>query len=423
MPESGLQLVLKKRGGAAVATIDSGELGAHLFQATQTDPTPPYELEHVQEIEVPRTVEVVYIDAAQDYDQGVQRASRQVGSSLAPLRIDVPVSLSVDKAQQVAWVNLLLAHASKSTVSLALPHSYMALDAADPINVPLSGGETQRIRIERVTRARPMLEVEAVLEDAEIYDQTMAGGAPAQGPMQGTPVALSDTVLALIDTSPLRDEDDALAVYAAMGRDVRAEAWPGGVAYKSVDGGSNWDALYSTASSATIGQTIGGLANFTGGNVWDDDSSVSIVLSSGTLSSATDAGVLAGMNALAIQSGSDWEIVQFVNAELTATNTWRVSRLLRGRKGTERAISGHAPLDRVVLLTASSLRLLSYALGEVGLQRDFLAVTSGQALADGVQQQRTMNGNTIRPLAPVHIAGTRDGSPLCTSPGRATRAT
>lgn len=411
MPESGMQLVLKKRGGASVATIDDGELGARVFQATQTDPAPAYEAEHTQEIEIPRTVECLYIDASQDYDQGVQRAERQVGASLAPLRIDVPVSMSVDKAQQVAWVNLLLAHASKSTVKLSLPHAYMALDAADPIAVPLAGG-TQRLRIETLTRARPMLEVDAIFEDAEIYEQTMTGGAPEQGPTQGTPTVLSDTVLALIDTTPLRDEDDSLAVYAAMGRAVRADSWSGGVAYKSVDDGSNWDSLYSTANSATIGYSTNALADFAGGNVWDDDSTLDVYLSSGTLSSATDIGVLNGMNALAIQCGTDWEIVQFVNAELIATNTWRISRLLRGRKGTERAISGHAANDRVVLLTASSLRVLSYGLGEVGVERDFLAVTNGQALADGAQQMVTMVGNTLRPLSPVQIEGSRDSDDL-----------
>lgn len=413
MAESGSQLVLKKRGGASVATIDSGELGAHVFALTQSEQAPAYELEHVQEIEVPRTLEVVYIDYSMDYDNNVQSASRATGTSKAPLRIDVPVVMTADKALSVAWTNLLQAHANKSAVKFSLSHAYAALDPADPIVVPLSGGEAVRLRIERVVRARPMLELEAVIEDvAEIYSQDLDGGAIGQPPTQGTPPALSDSVLAIMDLPPLREADDVLGVYLALSRAVRAEAWPGGVAYKSVDGGVNYSEVYSAGAAATVGITGGALGDWVGGNRWDDESLVSVTLSSGTLSSATDLGVLNGMNVLGIQGANGWEIVQFVNAELVATNTWRISRLLRGRLGTERAAVGHSAGNRVVLLTAGSLFMLGYPLGEIGVQRDFLAVTSGQALADGIEQTFTANANSLRPLSPVHIAGTRDGDDL-----------
>ncbi len=414
MPESGSKIILRKRGGAIAATIDSGELGAHVWQATQDEPTPPYEMEHAQEIEAPRVLEVVYLDAAMDYDQNVQQASRQVGASRAPMRIDVPVVMDTDKALSVAWTNLLMAHAAKQTLKLQLTHAYAALDPADPIVVPLADGEARRVRIERIVRARPLMELEAVVEDAaEIYDQDLVGGGTGAGPTQGeTPMGLSDTVLAIMDLPPLRAEDDVLGAYLALSKAVRAESWPGGGAYKSVDGGANYDGVYETAAPATVGVTTTALQAWSGGNRWDVDNAITVELSSGTLSSATDLGVLAGMNAIAIKSSTDWEIVQFVNAEVVATNTWRLTRLLRGRIGTERAITGHAIGDRVVLLTTGSLYLLGYPLGEIGLVRDFIAVTSGQAMADGVEQTFTAAANSLRPLSPVSIEGTRDAGDL-----------
>lgn len=414
MPESGSKIVLKKRGGAVAATIDSGELGAHVWQVTQDEPTPPYEMEHAQEIEAPRVLEVVYLDASMDYDQNVQQASRQVGASRAPMRIDVPVVMDTDKALSVAWTNLLMAHAAKQTLKLQLTHAYAALDPADPIVVPLADGEARRVRIERIVRARPLMELEAVVEDAaEIYDQDLVGGGTGAGPTQGeTPVGLSGTVLAIMDLPPLRAEDDVLGAYLALSKAVRAESWPGGGAYKSVDGGANYDGVYETAAPATVGVTTTALQAWAGGNRWDDDNAITVELSSGTLSGATDLGVLAGMNAIAVQSGTDWEIVQFVNAEVVATNTWRLTRLLRGRIGTERAIAGHAIGDRVVLLTTGSLYLLGYPLGEIGLVRDFIAVTSGQAMADGAEQTFTAAANSLRPLSPVSIEGTRDAGDL-----------
>lgn len=413
MPESGEKLVLRKRGGAPVATIDSGELGAHIFTLTG-DPPAAYECEHVDEGEAPRSLELVYIDAAADYDPGLQRASRQIGEARAPLRVEVPVVFAggATEAQRAAWTLLLEAHASKSPVKLALTHRFDAIDAADPLLVAFSDQTLRRVRVAKLTRARPLLEIEGVLED-DVYTQTMAGVDRGQGPTQSPIEPLAGTVLALLDVPPLRDTDDVLIVYAAMAQSVRAFAWPGAVAFRSVDG-ATYESVLSATAAATIGATVGVLGDWWG-NVWDNENTVDVLLSSGTFSSATDIGVLGGANAIAIQSGGDWEIVQFRDAELVATNMWRLSHLLRGRRGTERAMGGHAVGDRVVLLSAASVHLLPYQVAEIGIDRHFKGVTAGQAVSDAPAQTLAFNGNSLRPLSPVHIAGVRAGADLTIS--------
>jgi hypothetical protein len=415
MVESGTEIVLRKRGAAAVATIDAGELGARTFQLTATDPEPAYEMEHVEEIEAPRELSLHFIDFAADYDPGVQTARRQATTSQAIATLEVPVVFDggVEEASTVAWKNLIHAHASKNPVSLKLTHHYEALEAADAINVPLAGGDLQRLRIDQIERARPLLELRCFIEDMTLYDLAFEGAERGQGPRQGAEIAqVADTILALIDTSPLRDADDTTLLYAAVGRDARTEVWSGAGVYKSVDGGVSYASVLTTTAQATIGTTVGALDDWSGGNVWDDESTVDVLLTSGTFSSATDLGVLNGANALAIKSGSDWEIVQFVNAELVATDTWRLSRLLRGRRGTERAIPGHGAGDRVVLLTAASMNTIGATLAEVGAARQFRAATSGKSVADAAAQEITLAANTIRPLSPVSIAASRDAGDL-----------
>ena len=76
---------------------------------------------------------------------------------------------------------------------------------------------------------------------------------------------------------------------------------------------------------------------------------------SGSLASADDISVFAGANALAVQNADgDWEIVQFANATLTAPGQWTLTRLLRGRRGSEGAMrSPVAAGARVVVLNDS----------------------------------------------------------------------
>jgi len=410
MPEVGEQIVLTKRGAASVATIDSGELGASIFQVTRTDPEPAYELEHVEEQEIPRRLELTYVDAGADYDPGVQMAERQVGESSAPLQIEVPVSLTAEQAARIAWVNLMLAHASKHKLRIKLSHAYDALIPSNCIDVPHASGDTLRMRIDQITRARPLLEVDGVLDEQSVYTFQIGGVPRYQGPRQSGIGAVGSSLLAMLDVPPLRDQDDALLRYVALGPSEKGKAWGGAALYKSVDGGTSFGSVLTTTSPVTLGATVGKLGDWTGGNVWDDENTVDVALSSGTFSSATDLAVLNGANAIAVAAGDDWEIVQFTTAELVGTDTWRLSRLLRGRRGTERCIDGHATGDRVVLLSTASLRVAYEQYAEIGVERHYKAVTSGGAVSDAASVPRTLAANSLKPLSPVHISGARDES-------------
>lgn len=402
--ESAQKLVWRKRGGPPVATLTEGELGARVWQAIADGPEPAREIEYVDEMEASRELSVSYIDAAANYDPGVQTARRQVGEANASASLEVPVVLTADEAMKIALGNLLHAHASKDPIKIKLTHAYGALEPADPIIVPLADGTQQRIRIESLVRARPLLEVEAVMEDGSIYSRVWGGVDRSQGPRQTAPSALTDTTLVLLDLPPLRDQDDDLIIYVAMAGAVRDMTWPGAVLYRSTDGGSSYYVVLSTPAAATIGIAVSALGDWTGGNRWDEHSAVDVLLSSGTFSSGTDLAVLNGANAVAIGE----EIVQFRTAELVGENTWRLSRLLRGRKGTERAIAGHASGDRVVLLAESSLRKVELSFGDIGSARHYKGVTSGQAVSDASAVALTLAGRSLMPLAPVGIAGERD---------------
>ena len=69
---------------------------------------------------------------------------------------------------------------------------------------------------------------------------------------------------------------------------------------------------------------------------WDLVNSLKVKLTRGALAGASDAALLAGANALAIRNeDGGWEVVQFADAVLTAPGEYTLTRLKRGRRGSE----------------------------------------------------------------------------------------
>lgn len=405
MPEVGTKLVLTKRGAAPVAAIDSGELGAAIFQVSRDEPVPAYEIEHVEAQEIPRRMELSFVDFSADYDPGVQVAERQVGESRSPAQIEVPAVLSPAEAERMAWGNLLLAHSSSSSIRLALSHAYDALSPSDAIEIPHASGDTIRVRIERITRARPLIEIEGMLEDASVYEQFMGGVIRYQGPGPTGGAIRADTILHLLDIPPLRDADNRPLFYGAVSRAFSDGYWYGAAVYKSLDG-SSYSVVYSTSAEAVIGELTAVLPGWTRGNRWDRQSRIRVRLRHGSLSSASELAVLNGANACVVGN----EVIQFANATLVGDREWELDTLLRHRLGTEWAAVAKSPGARFVLLTESALRVAEYPISDAGVPRQWKGVTSGQAVADAAAQTVTAIGNSVKPLAPVHIEGERDMS-------------
>lgn len=403
MPEAGTALVLTKRGGAAIAIIDSGELGASVFELDRSEPEAPYILEHIESQELPRKVDVAYVDFSADYDPGVQSAEIQTGASFAPTQIEAPVVLSAAEAAKVAWVNLLLTHSSVSKISFSLAHKYAGLLPSDAVVIPHASGNEIRVRIESITHARPMLELHGVLEDPSVYEQAARGVQRLQGPAQGAIGTRADTILHLLDLPPLRATDDRLQFYGAVGRATPDGYWPGAAVYRSHDGES-YDLSYSTSSEAVIGELVSTLPGWVKGNRWDRESKIRVRLTHGSLSSASELSVLNGANACAV----GYEIVQFVDAVLVGDMEWELSTLLRHRVGTEWAATEKGPGTRFILLSEHTLRVAEYPLSDAGVMRKWKAVTLGQAVGDARTLNITGYGNSVRPLAPVHVKGTRN---------------
>ncbi len=391
-----------KRGIHSAAVIPEDDLAAH-DHATPTVPV-TVDLTRAQELELPRVVNATYYNSGNNYLQGAQRATRQVTNSQQTQDLQLAICMSDSKAKQVADVNLYLAWVERNVTKFSTSRKYGYLDPADTVQISRSSGVTYNLLItKRTERPGGIIDWEAVADDPTVYTQTAAASSGAVAVVNTVPF-IGPTHCELLDIPLLRDADNDAGFYTAA--NGYTTAWNGGALAKSSDGATYAIAETFNVPGSILGMTSTALGNFTGGNVFDETSSVTVVLQSGTLASVARLDVLNGMNGAVIGN----EVIQFRIATLIAANTYVLSGLLRGRFGTEWRISTHAVSERFVLLSAATLQRVSASSSEIGLARSYKAVSNGQLLSDADVINFTNNANGLKPLSPVLIGGGRDSA-------------
>lgn len=412
--ESDDKLKFVKRGGTAAATIPEIDRAAHDYGAGLPD---NLSIVRAQDLELPIQIDVEYPDIDADHLTGNQYDRRITRDTKHVENIQLPIVMTAEKAKQVAIVNLYQAWLNE-TYRFTTTRKYAYLEPTDIVNLPTQSA-TYTVRL--VTkREQPggVIEWEAAMEAVDVYTQSGDGAAPVAHTPQVI-AAPGPTVLRLLDMPVIRDADDDSGYYVAMGGGT---SWRGARLYVSADAGANYSLLLPVPAAVPIGAAGTALPDFTGGNVFDEASDVTVVLQTGAaLVSASELQVLNGANLAAIGTAGRWEIVQYKNAALIAPNTYRLSGLLRGRYGTEWATGRHAAGDSFVLVSAPALRRVNS--GDIGLSRLYKAPALSGSLSAAVAQSFTDTAVGLKPYAPVALGGgidpgTGDASLTWTRRGR-----
>jgi hypothetical protein len=116
-------------------------------------------------------------------------------------------------------------------------------------------------------------------------------------------------------------------------------------------------------------------------------------------------GLLAGRN-LAL---AGLELIQFESALPLGNRRYRLTGLLRGRRGTEWAMEGHAAGGRFVLLEREALQPLDVPAGLPSVR----AMATGVGdVPDAALDSIAAPGQALLPLSPVHIRPRRSGDDI-----------
>lgn len=187
--------------------------------------------------------------------------------------------------------------------------------------------------------------------------------------------------------------------------------WAGATLFRSADSGSSYAALTSSTTAATIGTATSVLGNFYGGNIFDELSSVVVVLrSGGPLVSYTEAQVLNGAGLCVLGAAGRWEVMQYKVATLIGANTYRLTGLLRGRRGTEWAMGLHAAGDTFVFAEPNAWRRPNPGTSDIGLSRLYKPVTSRASVASVTARAFANSAAGLQPYPVVLIGGGRDAA-------------
>ena len=138
---------------------------------------------------------------------------------------------------------------------------------------------------------------------------------------------------------------------------------------------------------------------------------VRVRLASGTLQSRGETDVLGGANAAALRYGSqgDWEVVQFLTAELVAPREYLVSGFLRGQAGTDAAMPDLWPAGTDFVLLDGAVGQLDLPSAARGRERHLRVGPAVRSYDDPsyVHRVETFVGVGLRPYRPVHLRAKR----------------
>ncbi len=334
--------------------------------------------------------------ADEDYEAAQVEARRITVDTTRIASESFPMADPPEEAERRCRRALMEAWTGRESAVFRLPPSRLALDPADVVSFA-HDGRAIPLRLVSIADADAR-GIEAVRQDREAYD--LPPGAPR-------PSALSQAVVfgapeaVLLDLPQLTEDQPAHRPFAA----AHAVPWPGEIAVFRSSSTDGFELLTSFGTRSRIGALVsdfhaGPTSRFDLGNVLVVD------LLTGTLESVIDLTLFGGANALAIETTpSVWEIVQAGTVELIAPGRYRLTRLLRGQRGTEGAMGNPAPSGARVVVLDDSLASLPIAEADLGIPWNWRIGPASRPVSDEtyVGQAFTPAGVGLRPFSVAHV--------------------
>lgn len=368
------------------------------------------------DLELAGRVRLRFLEADADYEAISEEAILPDEATHAVAASELPLALTRAEGRQAVERWLSEARVSIDTLRLTLPPSQLAVGAGDVIGLPKDEGGA-RFRIDRVEQMGNAQRIDAVRIEPESYRPILIEDNPAQlrpfaAPGPVTPVFL--------DLPLLTGEEAPHAPHIA----VLANPWPGTAAIYSSDEDANYRLNTLIAARSTVGVTQTPLLPVCSGRI-DRGEGLFVQMRFGGLESVGEAALLNGANLCAIGDGTPgaWELFQFRDADLVASDTYVLSHRLRGQLGTERAGEGGWPAgsllvrlngapQQIEMTEAQRGRALHYRIGPGGRPVDDPSFGHAVIAFEGVG---------LRPYTPVHLRFAEAGGDLAVSWIRRTR--
>ncbi len=410
--DHGTEIVLMRPGDTPVLTIEA----ASLVETASDEPL--LSRTRAQASELSAEIRLSGEDALNDFSRRVVASRRLEGGSRKVESQDLAVTMDPDLLWSAANARLHRLWAERESAAMSLEPSLLAIEAGD--TVELTGTATEafdpplRLRVGLIedTDAR---KIEAVRTEPSV---TLAA-EPASAGVTWTSTELGTPHAVLMDLPLLADDDSAISPRLAL----YAKPWGGSYTVMMSPTGTGYSALTTIEKPATMATLVSDLAPGPE-DMWDEANILQVSLLGGTLQSLSKEAVLAGGNALAVEtSNGSFEILQFRTAELVGDGLYNLSGLLRARCGTEAEMAEGALSGANVIVLGTTTPQVPVEASRLGLSLSYRIVPAGQSLADEASLTLThaASGRGLLPLSPVHLKAVRTSAGILVSWVRRTR--
>ena len=373
---------------SALEPVEADETGC----TADAKPAPKLERSQAPAASLPSAVVLSYYDRERDFQAGAARASLS-STVTSEERTDVPVVLDAASAKAMAETSLARRWAQRDRLTLRLPPAFLSARPGSLISAPgdASSWITSKVTVDGLA---------VVVELQATY--RVAADVPADA---GRVAASAATIPAPTSLAIVELPDDGTgslsAPVVAIAATSPAKTWRG-VPLRFEIGGTAFSA--SSATAATImGESTTVLAPGQSA-VLDllNSVDVKLVRADDWLENRDDDALAAGENLAVLGS----ELIQFGSVVALGEGRFRLSRLLRGRRGTEWAMGLHSASDIFAMLDFAGLERVPISAAQLGAE---LSVTAaGMADNAAAPVKATIAGEAMRPPSPVRLSARLD---------------
>lgn len=409
------QVEFLQRGNAAISTL------ATEYFVRQGDDV-RYQVRITNDTDLPQRLFLNFADI--DHDQQVNSAMSQrttvAVDSKREMSLDM-TSLALDKdtAQQLAERLMRRRWFAREITDFKLSALNLSLEPADVHTLELDGSEiiskAEKVKI----GANGVIDTEWVRDHPLINVLSGSEGADMSGRVPAVVLTPGLTKGFVFDVPIFTDSQDSTNpfLYVAAAPYSDDVSWFGADFLHSDSGGADsysagWDAI-EVGDAVTWGYCSTALGDAVH-DVVDEGTALTVVMKYGTLTSITETEMLedASLNLALVGSETNgWEIIQFQTATLTGTDTYDLSNIIRGARGTEDYIDSHAIGDSFILIS-NMIKTHSLGASEIGDTDYYKPISQGRDESTGFPFSVAFSAANLKPYSPAHVELERDSGTL-----------
>lgn len=341
------------------------------------------------------------------------RSSPDVTSNVTgEISVQVPITFAdVNEAAQrsnilhkVSWVEVA------GTQEIMVSDADMDLVPTDVIGLYLRGILT-RYRMVTQEYIDGTLKCEFMADRQSAYTSNVTG-IPLPEPEPPPSSIVGPTISVFGDWPALVDGHDALIAYAAA--TGQSEAWWGATYQRSLDAGANYTTAATFDDFNTIMGTLQDALPDASEHYTDTTNVVRVSLyTEDQIESLTQQQFLSEGGGFALSwensEGTQWEMLQYRDAEQDSNGDWILSHLLRGRLDTDTA--EHPPGATFVLLD-NSLKVMPMQSAWLGMELTHRAYSNGETPESAIPYDDEFTGKSQREWPVANLLLERSGDDI-----------